>query len=198
MLQIVILVSAAFLVALDQVTKMLAVEHLTKGAIPLIDGVFELTYVQNTGAAFGLLKNQRWVFMSITAVVMVVMLVVLMSGRFRRYRLANIAGTLILAGGIGNMIDRVAHGYVVDFLYFKLINFPVFNVADCYVVIGAALLLIFFFFFYKEENQLEKAAERIDEDPNEEINREISLNNAEVDDGKQDVDSGAGEDRGET
>ena len=198
MLQIMILVSAAFLVALDQGTKMLAVEHLTKGAIPLIDGVFELTYVQNTGAAFGLLKNQRWIFMSITAVVMVVLLVVLMSGRFRRYRFANIAGTLILAGGIGNMIDRVAHGYVVDFLYFKLINFPVFNVADCYVVIGAALLLIFFFFFYKEENQPEKAAARIDEDPNEEINREISLNDAEVDDGKQNVDSRVGEDRGET
>lgn len=198
MLQIMILVSAAVLVALDQGTKMLAVEHLTKESIPLIDGVFELTYVQNTGAAFGLLKNQRWIFMSITAVVMVVLLVVLMSGRFRRYRLANIAGTLILAGGIGNMIDRVVHGYVVDFLYFRLINFPVFNVADCYVVIGAALLLVFFFFFYKEENQPEKAAASLQKDLDAQIDGEIPLISAEVDDGKQDVDSGAGEDRGET
>lgn len=197
MLQIIILVAAALLVALDQVTKMLAVEHLTKGAIPLIDGVFELTYVQNTGAAFGLFKNQRWIFMSITAVVMIVLLVVLMSGRFRRYRMANVTGTLILAGGIGNMIDRVAHGYVVDFLYFKLINFPVFNVADCYVVIGAVLLLIFFFFFYKEDKQTQEAAPHKEEGSNAENNGGIRLNSTEVDDGKQDLDSGSGEGRGE-
>ena len=65
--------------------------------------------------------------------------------------LANVAGVLILAGGIGNMIDRLAYGYVVDFLYVKLINFPIFNFADCCVVIGAALLLVAFLFVYKDE-----------------------------------------------
>ena len=82
---------------------------------------------------------------------MVVILVILMSGKFRKYKLANVAGVLILAGGIGNMIDRLAYGYVVDFLYVKLINFPIFNFADCCVVIGAALLLVAFLFVYKDE-----------------------------------------------
>ena len=148
-LQAVILIAIAALTALDQLFKALAVYWL-KGNPPhvLIDGVFELHYSENPGAAFGILQDHRWLFISVTILVMAFMLVLLMSGKFRRYPLMNISGVLIVAGGVGNLIDRIANGYVVDFLYFRLINFPIFNFADCCVVVGAVLLLIFFFFFY--------------------------------------------------
>ena len=141
-LQAVILIAIAALTALDQLFKALAVYWL-KGNPPhvLIDGVFELHYSENPGAAFGILQDHRWLFISVTILVMAFMLVLLMSGKFRRYPLMNISGVLIVAGGVGNLIDRIANGYVVDFLYFRLINFPIFNFADCCVVVGAVLLL---------------------------------------------------------
>lgn len=129
---------------------------------------------------------------------MVFMLVLLMSGRFRRYPLMNVSGVLIVAGGVGNLIDRIANGYVVDFLYFRLINFPIFNFADCCVVVGAALLLIFFFFFYEEKPkpQPEDAASAddrsaIDEDAAQEAPQE------EEPHGGEEVDCPAGKDGGE-
>lgn len=152
MLQFILLLATAVLVGIDQLTKYLVTSNMQLGqSIPVIDGVFELLYHRNPGAALGILPNQRWIFITFTFIVMVVILVILMSGKFRKYKLANVAGVLILAGGIGNMIDRLAYGYVVDFLYVKLINFPIFNFADCCVVIGAALLLVAFLFVYKDE-----------------------------------------------
>lgn len=155
MLQLIIALSVAALVGIDQLTKWLAIEFLKgENPIPIIDKVFELMYLENTGAAFGLGKDHdwmRWVFIVLTLLVLIVLTVVLMSGRYRRYKLVNISGILIIAGGIGNMIDRLFRGYVVDFLYFRLIDFPVFNFADCCVVIGAILLLIFLFFIYSDE-----------------------------------------------
>lgn len=152
MLQFILLLATAVLVGIDQLTKYLVTSNMQLGqSIPVIDGVFELLYHRNPGAAFGILPNQRWIFITFTFIVMVVILVILMSGKFRKYKLANVAGVLILAGGIGNMIDRLAYGYVVDFLYVKLINFPIFNFADCCVVIGAALLLVALLFVYKDE-----------------------------------------------
>ena len=139
MLQFILLLATAVLVGIDQLTKYLVTSNMQLGqSIPVIDGVFELLYHRNPGAAFGILPNQRWIFITFTFIVMLVILVILMSGKFRKYKLANAAGVLILAGGIGNMIDRLTQKYVVDFLYFKLINFPIFNVADCYVTIAAA------------------------------------------------------------
>lgn len=162
MLQIIILVASALLVGIDQLTKWLAVEYLQEGQpVPVIDGVFELLLHKNPAAAFGLFEGQRWLFMGVTVIVIVVLAAILMSGKFRQYWLVNISGTLIIAGGIGNMIDRVRLGYVIDFLYVRLIDFPVFNFADCCVVIGALLLLIFFFFIYNEDkNGLDKNADR--------------------------------------
>ena len=152
MLQFILLLATAVLVGIDQLTKYLVTSNMQLGqSIPVIDGVFELLYHRNPGAAFGILPNQRWIFITFTFIVMLVILVILMSGKFRKYKLANAAGVLILAGGIGNMIDRLASGYVVDFLYAKFINFPIFNFADCCVVIGAALLLVAFLFVYKED-----------------------------------------------
>lgn len=140
------------LVGIDQLTKYLATTFL-KGneAIALIPGVFELQYATNKGAAFGILENFRWVFIVFTVLIIGIMLYVLFCGHFKRYPWIQFSAVLVIAGGIGNLIDRIAFGYVVDFLYFKLINFPIFNVADCCIVIGAILLLICFLFFYKQE-----------------------------------------------
>ncbi len=151
------LVPAAILIILDQWFKMLAVTHLKgQSSFPIIKDVFELLYVENTGAAFSILENQRWLFVVLTSVVMAFLLMVILSGRYRKDILLTASFVLVLAGGIGNLIDRVLYGYVIDFLYFKWINFPVFNFADCCLVIGAALMLIFFFFVYEDPSAVAK------------------------------------------
>lgn len=100
----------------------------------------------------------RWLFIILTTLIMGFILFLLLSGRFKSYKLVTISGILIVAGGVGNLIDRFFRGYVVDFLYFKWIDFPIFNVADCCVVIGAILLLIFFFFIYEDKPAVKKSA----------------------------------------
>lgn len=128
----------------DQLTKQLAVLYLKPiDTKPLIEGVLHLTYVENPGAAFGMLKNHRWIFMA-TSTIAVVAIIIFIVGWYNKYHspilftgLAFIAG-----GGFGNMIDRVLLGYVVDFVDFRLINFAVFNVADSFVCIGAGLIFL--------------------------------------------------------
>lgn len=163
MFQLIVVALIALLVGLDQLTKWLVVNTIGNGIpVPLIEGVFELQYSENRGAAFGIGHNQgpwvRWLFIILTTLIMGFILFLLLSGRFKSYKLATISGILIVAGGVGNLIDRFFRGYVVDFLYFKWIDFPIFNVADCCVVIGAVLLLIFFFFIYEDKPAVNKSA----------------------------------------
>ena len=130
-------------IAIDQITKLLSVKYLAKIATkPLIKGVLHFTYVENDGAAFGMLDNARWVFLSISTVTIIVMTVALFSGRLQKNKLYTISLSMLVSGGIGNMIDRFAYGYVVDFIDFRLINFAVFNLADSIVCIGAGLLIL--------------------------------------------------------
>ena len=200
MLQIIILAATALLVGIDQLTKWLAVEYLQEGEpFPIIDGVFELLLHKNPGAAFGLFEGQRWLFMGVTVVVIVVLAAILMSGKYRQYRLVNLSGTLIIAGGIGNMIDRVRMGHVIDFLYFRLIDFPIFNFADCCVVVGAVLLLIFFFFFYEEKpkSQQEEPAPADSLPATDEGAAEQALQEEETPHGGEELDRSAGKGRGE-
>lgn len=138
------------LIGIDQLTKYLAVTGLADGAIPLIPGVFELRLTYNTGAAFSMLQGQTWLLIILPFLVTVMIAAVLFSGKFRYSQWVNIGGTLLVAGGAGNLIDRLLAGRVTDFLYFKLIDFPIFNFADCCVVIGAAMVLIFVLFFYED------------------------------------------------
>lgn len=140
-------------IGFDQWTKALAVAKL-KGKEPfvLIDGVFEFYYSENRGAAFGIMQGKQILFFIITAaVLLVVILALVRMPAFRRYLPLTACLFLLASGAVGNMIDRVSQGYVVDFLYFKLIDFPIFNVADCYVVIATFLLIILAFFVYSEE-----------------------------------------------
>ena len=141
-------------VALDQYTKYLAITYLKdQKPISLIPGIFELHYLENTGAAFGMLQN-KLVFFVIGALGFSLILAYFF-GKFplnKRIFPLRICMVLGSAGAIGNLIDRLYHRYVVDFFYFKLINFPIFNVADIYVVVACALFLILTFFYYKEED----------------------------------------------
>ncbi len=131
-----------FGVLLDQVTKLLASAKLTSVATyPLIENVLHLTYVENRGAAFGMLAEHRWVFMIFSTVAIALMLVWLVREKPESLWL-RISVAAIVAGGIGNMIDRVRLGYVVDFIDCRFIDFYVFNVADSFVCVGCGMLIV--------------------------------------------------------
>lgn len=145
--------STILLILLDQFTKYVAGVRL-KGhdSFVILKGVFELHYLENRGAAFGMLQNQRLFFVIMTMIMMMIILWCYQkTPDDPHYIPLKLCGILISAGAIGNFIDRVFLGYVIDFFYFSLINFPIFNVADIYVVIGFALLSILILFYYKEE-----------------------------------------------
>jgi len=143
---ILALIFCVVLVAADRAGKLLAVRFLQPvGTAPLIPGFINLTYVENTGVSFGLFVGGRWVFVIVSLVVMGV-IVYLYRKISRERRLLRFSTLLILSGAFGNMIDRLLHGFVVDFFCFEFINFPVFNVADCLIVVGTimfAAILIF-------------------------------------------------------
>lgn len=151
MLQLGILLITAALIGIDQLTKWLAVANL-KGSDPVtvIEGIFSFTYTENTGAAWNMFDGQRWILVGLTSLMLFGLLVVLLSGRLRIHKMANIGGVLVVAGGLGNLIDRVWRGYVVDFLKVDFFDFPIFNVADCFVVIGAISLFVYFVFIYSD------------------------------------------------
>lgn len=144
----------AICLLLDQWTKYLAVTFL-KGqeALVLIPGVLELRYLENQGAAFGMLQNQQWFFIILTIVFLVAALWMLRripkTGRFLPLILTI---AFLCAGAVGNFIDRIVHRYVVDFIYFSLIDFPIFNVADICVTVSVIALVILLLFRYKEED----------------------------------------------
>ena len=144
----------AILAAVDQYTKYLAAAGLkNRPAFRIIDGVLELTYLQNRGAAWGMLEGRQGFFAVLTVLVLIAIVYVIIRTPFtKKYVPVNIAATLLAAGALGNFIDRCMYGYVRDFIYFRLINFPVFNVADCYVTIGLALFIIMVLFIYKDED----------------------------------------------
>ena len=140
MLWTLIMIIAA--VALDQWTKYLAVTHLQPiDTMPLIEDIFHLTYLENRGAAFGMLSNHRWVFMILSTVSILLILVWLFKEKPKSWWIRSSAA-MIIGGGIGNMIDRVALGYVVDFIDVRAIDFYVFNVADSFVCVGCGMILV--------------------------------------------------------
>lgn len=166
----------AILILIDQITKMFAFNGLknTPG-ITIINGVFELKYLENQSAAFSLdpisliykifhityfdthpqvfLNCKMAFFIILTVVVLVI--IALLYQRIpwnRRFLPLNVILIGFFAGAIGNLIDRMVHNYVIDFFYFSLINFPIFNVADIYVTLSAIALIIVVFFYYKEED----------------------------------------------
>lgn len=111
------------------------------------------SYLRNSGAAWGMLSGKINLFLVFTVIVMLIVTYVIINlPATRKYIPLLITCTLLVSGAVGNFIDRVRFGYVRDFIYFKLINFPVFNVADCYVTVSVALLIILILFVYKEDD----------------------------------------------
>ena len=151
---IMALVSIVVLVLLDQITKHLVVLHLKdRSAYVLIKDVFQLEYLENRGAAFGVLQNQRiFFYISVLLITIAVIWFYSKVPMEKKYLPLRICAVLILSGAFGNCIDRIRLNYVVDFLYFKLINFPIFNVADIYVTVAAFLLVILILIYYKEDD----------------------------------------------
>ena len=141
------------LTLLDQWTKSLVVHHLKdQSDIILIPGVFQLHYLENHGAAFGILQNQRIIFVILTIIYLAAVFWFLhRCPKNGRYTLLNIIASVLTAGALGNFIDRLRLGYVVDFFYFSLINFPVFNVADIFVVISFIGIAVSILFIYKDD-----------------------------------------------
>ena len=145
---------------LDQLTKYLTIFYLKPmGTFPILEDILHLTYVENTGAAFGMMREpgQRWIFMSIS-VVGILALIGYMIFKKSSSKLENLALAFIIGGGIGNMIDRTALGYVVDMIDFRVINFAVFNVADSFVCVGAGLMALWMIRSMMDEVRAEKAA----------------------------------------
>lgn len=148
------LAAVVLLLVTDQLTKVWALQVLKPGpAIPLIKQVLELFYIENRGAAFGILQNKQYVFLFIAAAI--VTAIIILYPRIpdeKKYIWLRICMIGIVSGAIGNVIDRIYRGYVVDFIFFKLIDFPVFNVADIYVTGAAILLICSMLFIYKDED----------------------------------------------
>ncbi|MEG0768658.1 MAG: signal peptidase II [Ruthenibacterium sp.] len=133
----------AALVALDQLTKYLATVYLAPvGTMPFIPGVLELRFILNDGAAFSILAGNRWFLIIFTGIALTALAIFLLWKKPKN-RLAYFSLVLILAGGLGNLIDRILNGAVVDFFATTFMNFAVFNVADCFVCVGVAMLLIY-------------------------------------------------------
>ncbi len=149
----IILIISALVIALDQYSKQWAVEGLSQGSIIVIDGFFDLTYVQNTGAAFGLFQNGKAYFLILTPAIMIALLLYVIAKQ-RKNRWVNLSAALIIGGAIGNYIDRIRLGYVIDFLDFKI--WPVFNIADSSIVLGTAIYAYYVFFIGDKEGKREE------------------------------------------
>ena len=156
----------AVTIFLDQITKYLTIFYLKPiDTQPLWEGVLHLTYVENTGAAFGMMKDSRWIFM-ITSTVAIIGILGYMIYRIGVKkqplpRMEALSLSFIVGGGIGNMIDRTLLGYVVDMIDFRLINFAVFNVADSFVCVGAGLMILHLILEMVKEAKVERNARRV-------------------------------------
>ncbi len=142
------------LIGLDQYTKYFAVIVLKdKEAIQIIPKVLQLYYHENTGAVWGIMSGKVSFLIIITTIIMVGMIALYFKiPQAKRYNFLRILIVFVAAGAIGNLIDRCMRQYVVDFIYFELINFPIFNVADIYVTVSAITLVLLSIFYYKDED----------------------------------------------
>ncbi|MFR0987403.1 MAG: signal peptidase II, partial [Frisingicoccus sp.] len=147
------LIGAVLLIALDQWTKYMVLLHVKPiDSIPLIPGILSFTYHENRGAVWGIMQGQIPILIVTTVIILTVVLWIYSRiPDTKKYRWLHFIAVLVIAGAIGNFIDRLFRHYVVDFIYFELIDFPIFNVADMYVVIAAFLLIFVSVFIYKED-----------------------------------------------
>ncbi len=139
------------LVAVDQLVKVvvqLTLQH--EAAYVFIPRVLQFHYLENRGAAFGILENARWLFIILTIVILTVGIYMLVKGKLQT-KFLQVAAILLIGGGLGNMIDRIFRQYVIDYIQFIFVDFAVFNFADILVVTGVIMLLVHLIFFMKED-----------------------------------------------
>lgn len=137
------------IIAADQLTKALVVANISLGEIvPVLDGLFHLTFLKNEGMAWSLLEGGRWFFVVVTVLAFACLFYILKK-KWITHPTGFAAVSMIAGGALGNFIDRVRMGYVVDMIAVEFIDFPVFNVADCFIVCGGILLAVFVLFFDK-------------------------------------------------
>lgn len=150
---------AALLVALDQLVKYLVLTYIPLGGhVPFLPYLVELTYVQNTGAAFSMFEEHTWL-LALVSLVMSAVLAVALWKNFFRHPLGKVTLTLLLAGAVGNLIDRVFRGFVVDMFNVLFMHFAVFNVADICVVVGGIAAAVYYLFLYEKlEGKGEKSS----------------------------------------
>ncbi len=148
------LLAVCLLVVLDQFTKYLAVLKLKDQApYMMIPGVFQLRYLENRGSAFGMMQNRQFFLLVVTVLFLALLIwFFLRLPETKKFRPLKVILVFVLSGAVGNMIDRVRLRYVIDFFYFELIDFPIFNVADIYITVSGILFFILFLFYYKEED----------------------------------------------
>jgi len=148
-------VYAVLLIVLDQLTKLWVRRELTDKDISLIPGVFKFTFVKNTGAVWGMGSGKAGSVIFLTVVTLIILVgIIYIYLKFpsdKKYYPLQVILMFIIAGAIGNLIDRIFLGYVTDFLYFELINFPVFNVADCYITVSCFVIIFLVLTVYKDE-----------------------------------------------
>lgn len=153
---ILAIVSVFLLIGLDQLVKFLITSHMALyDTIPVIKNIFHITYIQNRGAAWGSLQGKRIFLLVVTLLVLAFLVYFYIKMlRLNKYKDLRILFIFVFSGAVGNMIDRIRLGYVIDMFDFRLINFPIFNVADIYVTCSMIILLIIILFKYKD-NELE-------------------------------------------
>ena len=146
---------AAVMTALDQIVKYLVRAHIPLGgSVPFLPHLLELTYVQNTGAAFSLMRRHTWLLTLISAAVVLAMCGLILKGFFKN-RLGMFSAALVLAGGVGNLIDRAVFGFVTDMFKTTFMEFAVFNVADCCITIGVPLLFLYVWLYVGRDEKKE-------------------------------------------
>lgn len=165
----------SLLTAIDQFTKyIILVSFQLYESKPVIKDVFSITYIQNKGMAWGMFQGKIPIFLILTAIILILCFRILYNvSTNKRYAPAKYVVILLISGAIGNLIDRVKLGYVVDFFNFELINFPVFNVADIYVVVSmiAAIILLMFVYNDKETDDILRLSfkKKLDENNSDDI-----------------------------
>ena len=139
-------------VIIDQASKYIVKTYMAlHESISVIENIFHITYIHNYGAAFSILEGQRWLLLVVTGIALLIFLVYMIVKKDSLHNVLKISMALIIAGGVGNLIDRAFYGYVVDFFDFRI--WPIFNIADIAVCIGCALLIVYVLFIDRKEGK---------------------------------------------
>lgn len=141
------------IIAVDQISKYFVLTRLRPvSSVPVIDRVLHFTYAENTGAAFSMLSGHNALLIVLPLVICAILAYLLFAKKIR-HPLGKTALVFLLGGAVGNLIDRVVHGFVVDFIDVRIINFAIFNVADIFVTVGAGMLICYLLFFYEKADK---------------------------------------------